>query len=425
MRSETRLCLGCGEGVTPGVGTHCPSFRVIEHTELSKLSIAHVDCDAFFASVEKRDNPALQHQPVVVGGRERGVVAAACYIARTYGIHSAMPSFQAKKLCPHAIFVKPRFEAYSEASRKVRAAMEALTPLVEQVSIDEAFLDLSGTERLHGRSPAASLISLQRTIENDVGVTVSVGLSHNKSLAKMASDLDKPRGFAVIGAEETLAFLAPKAVNSVHGVGKAFAEKLRRDGIETIGDVQKRELRELVERYGEAGMKLHARAMGKDPRRVKTDRATKSISGETTFSEDISDQKALEDKLYAMCVKVSLRAKAKQYAGLVVTLKLKTNRFRSLTRRRTLGVATNLAEVLFEEGRALLREELQGSARTSYRLIGIGISDLVPADSARQDLAYPEKHEKLQKKEDALDALRARFGDAVIGTMRDRRTAKR
>lgn len=425
MRSETRLCLGCGQGVTPGVENHCPGFRVVDHPELARLSIAHVDCDAFFASVEKRDNPELQHQPVIVGGRERGVVAAACYIARTYGIHSAMPSFQAKKLCPHAVFVRPRFDAYSEASKKVRAAMQDLTPLVEQVSIDEAFLDLSGTERLHGRSPAASLISLQRRIEDEVGVTVSVGLSHNKSLAKMASDLDKPRGFAVIGAEETLAFLAPKPVSSIHGVGKSFAAKLRRDGMETIGDVQQREARELVERYGEAGLKLHARAIGKDPRQVKTERATKSISGETTFSEDISDAAALEDKLYAMCVKVSLRAKAKHYAGFVVTLKLKTNRFRSLTRRRTLGVATNLSEVLFEEGRALLREELRSGSRSAYRLIGIGISELVPADSARQDLAYPEKHEKLQKKEDALAALRTRFGDAVIGTMRDRRTAKR
>ncbi|NNU16686.1 DNA polymerase IV [Parvularcula sp. ZS-1/3] len=408
-----------------GVQTHCQGFGVIEHEELETLSIAHVDCDAFFASVEKRDNPELKHLPVIVGGGDRGVVAAACYVARTYGIRSAMPSFQARRLCPHLVAVKPRFEAYAEASRKVRDAMEALTPLVQPVSIDEAFLDLSGTHRLHGRSPAASLIGLQRQIEREVGVTVSVGLSHNKSLAKMASDLDKPRGFAVIGEEETLRFLADKPVTFIHGVGKSFAAKLNRDGIETIGDVQKLTLRDLVDRYGEGGLRLHARAMGRDPRPVRVEREVKSISGETTFSDDLRDQAALEDKLWGMCRKVSQRAKDKGYAGLVVTLKLKTSTFRSFTRRKTLGIATNLAEVLFEEGRALLREELKGGSRTAYRLIGIGISDLVAADGARMDLAYPEEHEKLERRESAVDALRAKFGADVIGTMRDRRTTKR
>ncbi|MCQ8185544.1 DNA polymerase IV [Parvularcula maris] len=425
MTAPAAICIGCGAVVPAGEDEHCQGHRVLEHPELAALSIAHVDCDAFFASVEKRDNPELAHQPVVVGGGERGVVAAACYIARTYGVRSAMPAFQAKRLCPNAVFVRPRFEAYKEASMKVRTAMEDLTPLVQMVSVDEAYLDLTGTARLHGKVPAASLVALQRRIEAEVGVTVSVGLSHNKSLAKMASDLDKPRGFAVIGEEETLRFLAPLPVLQMQGVGRSFAAKLERDGIATIGDLQRREARDLVERYGEMGLKLHYRCRGRDNRPVTTVRETKSISGETTFSKDTGDPAVLEDKLYAMAQKTALRAKEKGYAGTVVTVKLKTARFKSLTRRKTLGVATNLAEVLFAEGQALLHEELRKNPSLTYRLIGIGISELVTTAAMKQDLAYPEEREKLEAKEDALGRLRQRFGSQVIGTMRDRRTAKK
>ncbi|MEM9840020.1 MAG: DNA polymerase IV [Pseudomonadota bacterium] len=422
---EKALCLGCGAIVPSESGPHCAAFDTVPHPELNALSIAHVDCDAFFASVEKRDQPELRHQPVIVGGRERGVVAAACYIARSYGIRSAMPSFQARKLCPDAVFVKPRFEAYRDASKKVRAAMDELTPLVQQVSIDEAYLDLSGTDRLHGCPPAASLVKLQRRIEQEVGVTVSVGLSHNKALAKMASELNKPRGFAMIGKAETQSFLAAQPVTAIQGVGKRFAEKLNSHGIRTIGNLQQKSMRELVDRYGEVGLTLHQRALGQDTRPVRVDRVTKSISGETTFDADISDPKVLEDRLYAMCRKVAARSKEKGYAGLVVTLKLKTKAFKTLTRRRTLGVGTNLTEVLFEIGCSLLMEEVKASPGVAYRLIGIGISDLIDADDARLDLAYPPEHERTRQKEDALEALRARFGDAVIGTMRDRRITKR
>lgn len=422
---EAGICLGCGASVTAESAMHCPGFEVLNHPEAQSLNIAHVDCDAFFASVEKRDHPKLRHKPVIVGGRERGVVAAACYIARSFGIRSAMPSFKARQLCPHAVFMKPRFEAYREASLKVRAAMDRLTPLVQQVSIDEAYLDLSGTERLHGCPPSSSLVKLQRQIEDEVGVTVSVGLSHNKALAKMASELNKPRGFAMIGRQETRAFLAPQPVTAIQGVGKRFAEKLRAHGIANIGDLQTRTLRELVDRYGEVGLTLHQRAAGHDTRPVRTDRVTKSISGETTFDADISDLKTLEDRLYAMCRKVTARSKEKGLAGLVVTLKLKTKGFKTLTRRRTLGVATNLTDVLFEIGRGLLIEEIKAAPGVAYRLIGIGISDLVDAEDARLDLAYPPEHERTRQKEDAVEALRARFGDAVIGTMRDRRITKR
>ncbi len=384
-----------------------------------------MDCDAFFAAVEKRDDPSLEHKPVLVGGGQRGVVSAACYIARTYGVRSAMPMFKAKRLCPDAVIAKPRFEAYRAASKLVRAAMHDMTPLVEPVSIDEAFVDLSGTERLHGCAPASTLVKLQRRIEQEVGITVSIGLSHNKSLAKLASDLDKPRGFAVIGEAETISFLAGLPVRKIYGVGAAFAAKLEKEGIHTIGDVQALDLRTLTERFGENGLWLHARAMGRDPRPVRLDRTTKSVSGETTFETDTMDRTILEDRLYAMAQKVSERAKEKGLAGLVVTLKLKTAQFKSLTRRRTLGVATNLAAVLFEEAKSLLAEEQLRSPHHAYRLIGVGISDLVSDDVARADLAYPEDHERHRQREDALATLRGKFGKDVIGTMRDRRTTKR
>jgi DNA polymerase-4 len=418
-------CRGCGELVPQGTEEHCAGFGIIRHEELDSLGIAHVDCDAFFASIEKRDRPELRHRPVAVGGGDRGVVAAACYIARSYGVRSAMPAFQARRLCPEIVFVKSNFEAYREASAMIREEMQDLTPLVQPVSIDEAYLDLTGTGRLHGAPPAAMLIRLQRAVEKRVGVTVSVGLSYNKSLAKMASERDKPRGFALIGRDETLRVLAPEPVSAIHGVGASFAARLEAKGLRTIGDLQAMGLRRLVETFGETGLWLHGRATGDDRRPVTVERETKSISGETTFSENLRDQAALEDKLYAMATKVSARARQKGFAGLVVTLKLKTARFRSLTRRKTLGVATNLAAVLFEEGRALLAQELEAHPDTAYRLIGIGISDLVSDETARHDLAYPEAYDRLRQREDALHALRSRFGDGVIGTMRDRRTSRR
>ncbi|MEM9989911.1 MAG: DNA polymerase IV, partial [Pseudomonadota bacterium] len=273
---------------------HCHSPRLIAHEEVTSLSIAHVDCDAFFANIEKRDDPRLLDQPVIVGGGPRGVVATCCYIARSYGIRSAMPMFKALKLCPHAVVVRPHFEKYRKAASTLREEMQKLTPLVQPLSIDEAFLDLSGTHRLHGAAPASVLAKLALTIEAKVGITISVGLSHNKLLAKIASDLDKPRGFAMIGKAETLDFLAPKPPRFLFGVGARFDEKLRQDGYHTLGDLQKADLRRLVDLYGEHGFQLHALARGEDPRPVKTERETKSVSGETTFSNDIRDRAALE-----------------------------------------------------------------------------------------------------------------------------------
>ena len=200
----------------------CGSPRIIAHVELAELTIAHIDCDAFFASIEKRDDPTLRTKPVIIGGGVRGVVSTCCYIARQSGIHSAMPISRAKKLCPNAVFIKPNMKKYAKASKQILTLMQQLTPLVEPVSIDEAFLDLGGTKKLHKGVPAQTLAKFALNIEKQLGISVSIGLSHNKFLAKIASDLDKPRGFSAIGVKETLSFLAPMPISTIYGVGKVF-----------------------------------------------------------------------------------------------------------------------------------------------------------------------------------------------------------
>ena len=233
----------CRECTAPAGSTapcpSCGSPRIARHPELTQLTIAHLDCDAFYASIEKRDRPELRHQPIVIGGGKRGVVSAACYIARIHGVHSAMPIFQALKACPHAVVIAPDMAKYATASRQVRTLMAATSPLVEPLSIDEAFIDLAGTERLHAASPAATLINLVRRIEHEVGITVSIGLSYNKFLAKLASDLDKPRGFSTIGRCDVDTVLAALPVSKIWGVGRALQARLAKDGIVTIGQLRK------------------------------------------------------------------------------------------------------------------------------------------------------------------------------------------
>ena len=233
------LCRDCGHRPLGSTGTcpACGSARVLRHAELHDLTIAHLDCDAFYAAIEKRDRPELRDRPVIVGGRHRGVVAACCYIARTYGVRSAMPMFKALRACPEAEVIKPDMKKYTAVGREVRAMMLDCTPLVEPLSIDEAFMDLSGTESLHRASPAATLAVLARRVEEALSITVSIGLSYNKFLAKIASDLDKPRGFAVIGRAEARAFLADKPVGLLWGVGAAMQRRLAQDGITRIGEL--------------------------------------------------------------------------------------------------------------------------------------------------------------------------------------------
>ncbi len=330
-----RDCLGWSEGGGRQRCLSCGSPRTLRHAELTALAVAHVDCDAFYAAVEKRDDPSLRDKPVIVGGGRRGVVSTACYIARTFGVRSAMPMFKALSACPHAVVIKPDMEKYAIAGRRVREMMRALTPLVEPLSIDEAFLDLTGTSRVHGAAPAAVLARFARDVEREVGITVSIGLSHNKFLAKVASDLDKPKGFSIIGKAETLDFLAPRPVGVIWGVGKAMQERLARDGIRTIADLRLRQESDLFRAHGAEGGRLYRLARGIDTRPVKPERETKSVSAETTFNEDIRDFEQLLPILWDLAEKVHRRLKAQELAGVTVTLKLKTADFRTITRSRT------------------------------------------------------------------------------------------
>ncbi|MFM7442950.1 MAG: DNA polymerase IV [Tabrizicola sp.] len=392
--------------------TACRSPRIVTHDELTGLSIAHMDCDAFYASVEKRDNPALRDQPVIVGGGQRGVVSTCCYIARIKGVRSAMPMFQALKLCPEAVVVKPRFPAYIEASRAIRAMMEELTPSIEPLSLDEAFLDLTGTARLHGAPPAVLLARLTKRMEDELGLTGSIGLSHNKFLAKIASDLDKPRGFSVIGKAETEAFLKPKPVRIIWGVGQATQTALESAGIRTIADLLRWDRADLGARFGSMGDRLWPLARGLDTRRVNRDARLKSISKETTFFEDTSDPDLLDGHIWRLSEQVADRAKAKRLSGRTVTLKLKKGDFQLVTRRHALSDPTQLTDRIYRAARDLFDH---AGTQGPFRLIGVGISDLAPEDQAdlSGDLLDPQATRRAAA-ERATDAIRAKFGAEAI-----------
>ena len=396
-------------------GPRCPacrSPRVLNHPELQTLPIAHMDCDAFYASVEKRDNPDLRDQPVIVGGGTRGVVSTCCYLARIHGVRSAMPMFQALKLCPQAVVVKPRMSVYVDVSRQIRALMEALTPAIEPLSLDEAFLDLTGTARLHGRPPAVMLTGLLNQMEEQVGVSGSIGLSHNKFLAKIASDLDKPRGFSIVGLAETAAFLKPKPVRIIWGVGTATQAALEQAGIRTIADLLRWDRADLSARFGQMGERLYHLARGEDHRRVNRDDKLKSISKETTFFEDTSDPDLLDGHLWRLSEQVADRAKAKQLSGRTVTLKLKRGDFQLVTRRHALSDPTQLTDRIYRAAKDLFTH---AGTKGPFRLIGVGISDLAPEAQAdlSPDLLDPEAPTRA-KAERAADAIRARFGHEAI-----------
>ncbi|MDB5622029.1 MAG: polymerase [Devosia sp.] len=407
-----RDCLAHGRAREPSRCPQCGSPRLRSHAELFELAIAHVDCDAFYASVEKRDDPSLRDKPLIIGGGVRGVVATCCYIARQSGVRSAMPMFKARQLCPDAVIIKPNMAKYVEVSRQIRRHMDALTPLVEPLSIDEAFLDLSGTQALHKAPPALVLARFARQVESEIGVSISVGLSHNKFLAKIASDLDKPRGFAVIGAAETLGFLAPRPISLIYGVGKVLAETLRKDGLVTIGQLQEEPAEKLMRRYGEMGARLSRLAHGQDSRRIATGGEMKTISSETTFNADIASLEALSTELLGVTERLSERLKAKGVVGDTVTLKLKSAGFRLRTRARHLMIPTQLANVIYDTGRSLLEREVDG---TPFRLIGIGVSGIEGANGTDPaDLLEPAIARKAAA-ERAMDRVRTRFGrEAVI-----------
>jgi DNA polymerase-4 len=376
---------------------------------LVSLTLAHIDCDAFYATVEKRDNPELADKPVIIGGGKRGVVSAACYIARTFGVRSAMPMFKALALCPSAIVIRPDMAKYVRVGREVRHAMQALTPLVEPLSIDEAFLDLSGTERVHGMIPAKVLARFARQVERDIGITVSVGLSANKFLAKIASDLDKPRGFATLDAAEAHVMLADKPVGFIFGVGPATQERLLQRGFRIIADLQRADEIELMKQFPTEGRRLWRLARGIDDRRVVPDRGAKTISGETTFETDIRDFVTLEKTLWRLSEKVSSRLKTSDLAGITITLKLKTADFKQRTRSQSIHAPTQLATKIFAVSREMLAKEIDG---TAFRLMGVGVSALRPGSQADDTDMLDRRSAHAER---AIDDLRKKFGhDAVI-----------
>ena len=414
MTTLCRDCFWMGQDPPSRRCPACASPRLVVHAHLADLSIAHMDCDAFYASVEKRDRPELRDLPVIVGGGHRGVVTTCCYIARMSGVRSAMPMFKALKLCPKATVIFPDFAKYKTASAAIFAKVRALTPLVQPLSLDEAWIDLSGTEALNGGCPAKVLARLQNQIEQEIGLTVSIGLSANKFLAKIASDLDKPRGFAVIGQQEAQAFLAPKPVSILPGVGPALAQSLEKAGHRTVGDLASADAKDLTRRFGTYGLRLWQLAQGQDSRPVNPDQVRKSVSAETTFSTDLSRLDDLTDALWPLCEKVARQMRVAAITGRVATVKLKTADFKLVTRRKTLAVPCQTAKMLFAAGRELLAAEVRGE---TYRLIGIGLSDLVDASNAPTDF-FAAEEQQARATEQVIDDLRARFGKTAVVTGR-------
>ena len=416
-KQVTALCRDCLAEFarTPEVCERCGSARVIAHSELARLAIAHIDCDAFYAAVEKRDNPELRDKPLIVGGGKRGVVTTACYIARQFGPRSAMPMFKALKMCPQAVVIKPDMAKYKRVSQQIRKIFDTATPLVEPLSLDEAFLDLTGTTKLFDRTPAATLAHIAREIEREIRITVSIGLSYNKFLAKLASDLDKPRGFAVIGEGDAVQLLHDLPLIRLPGVGPSLADRLKVDGFFTVGDVQRQSIHEMTLRYGNTGEYLANLARGMDRRHVNVDRESKSISAETTFLDDMGEVAELRRRLWPLCERVADRLKTAGLSGRVVTLKLKTARFKLLTRRQTIAKPTQLAEVIFRTAEPLLKTEATGA---KFRLIGVGVEDF---DGAATDVTRDlfatqpvDDTEHLAEVERTMDAVRAKFGRAAI-----------
>ena len=391
----------------------CQSPRLIKHPELGQLAIAHVDCDAFYASVEKRDKPELRDTPVLIGGSRRGVVAAACYIARTYGIRSAMPMYKALQKCPDAVVIAPNMKKYATISKAVKAIMLQTTPLVQSISIDEAYLDLSGTNRLHQGVPAFTMARLANDVQKKLGITVSIGLSYNKFLAKLASDMDKPNGFSVIGEQNIKTFLGNYPIQAIAGVGRRLETKLKNDGIYSIFDLQRCSVQELQKRYGSIGARLFNFSNGIDSRVITPNPPAKSVSKEVTFSCDKSGLEQLKPVLWRLCDQLSSSLKSKNKFGKTITLKLKTIKFRTITRSKTIKTPTQLADVIYR----VAFELLIPNARGTYRLMGVGLSTLSDnIGSVETDFDFLDDHDiKQEKLEKTIDQIREKVGENAIG----------
>ncbi len=388
---------------------HCHSRRIVSHPELSRLSIAHIDCDAYYAALHKRDNPELNNVPVIIGGGKRGVVSTACYIARSYGVKSAMPTFMARKLCPNAVFIKPNMKLYIDNAKKIRAIFEEMTPSVEAVSIDEAYLDLSGTEKLHGLNPSQILAKIAKRIEDEIGITISVGLSENKFLAKTASDMDKPRGFYILSKAEVHEILWKREIGFLHGVGKATTARFNKLGYKYIGDIAKSDKFKIIAQFGEHGEWLYNIAHGNDNRKVESEHNAKSISTETTFLEDIKDYELLSGSLKNLCEKIARTARNKKLVGKTINIKLKTHDFKTITRQISVP-PTQTAKTIFKLADGLLQKEM---TKAPFRLIGIGLSELLDENSQNNYDLFMEKDKNLEL-ERAIDKISDKFGKDIF-----------
>ena len=410
MPSLCRKCFNTfnEEGRCP----RCSSPLVVSHSELFDLNIAHMDCDAFYASVEKRDNPDLADKPVIIGGGRRGVVSTACYIARIRGVKSAMPMFKALEKCPDAVVIRPRMKIYAEISQQIRAMMNDITPLVEPLSLDEAFMDMSGTHKLHGAPPAVMLAKLMDRISDNLGLTGSIGLSHNKFLAKIASDLNKPNGYSIIGEAETSSFLKDKSIRLIWGVGASTQKSLEKSGIRTFLDLLRWDRKDLVSKFGSMGDRLWFLARGQDARVVSNSDRIKSISNETTLNENTSNIRVLEGHLWRLCEKVSSRAKSKGLAGTIMILKLKSSNHKIITRRVTLRDPTYMADVLFRSTYPLMEAAIENGP---FRLVGAGLSGLCLASQAQREpeLLGNGALNRI-KVERVTDEIREKFGDEAM-----------
>ncbi len=376
--------------------------------------ILHVDMDAFYASVEERDNPALVGKPVIVGGTAegRGVVCAANYVARKYGVHSAMAAGQARKLCPHGIFIKPRMNHYALISKQIREIFEHYTPLVEPLSLDEAFLDVTASEALFGPSLEIGL-KIKRRIREELHLIASVGVAPSKFLAKVASDLKKPDGFVVVAEDQVQAFLDPLPVGRIWGVGKVTGKTFERLAIRTIGDLRQIPLATLTEWFGASGDHYWRLSHGIDERKVVPDREAKSISHETTFARDIADKEILRACLVELVEQVARRLRRYELKGRTVDLKVRFADFKTITRSVTLPVATNITKELLEAGLELLTNRLPRT-HLPIRLLGFGVNNLGECGLSQGELFGQEHRERHQELDKAVDQITEKFGKLSI-----------
>lgn len=376
--------------------------------------------DAFFASVEQLDNPLLKGKPVIVGadpkgGTGRGVVSACSYEARKFGVHSAMPISRAWKLCPGGVFLRPRIMRYSEISRSIFSIFRRFADLVEPLSVDEAFLDLTGSERLFG--PAEDLcLKIKRTVFEEVGLVASMGLAPNKFLAKMASDLDKPNGFIVVKPGEAEKFLSPLPISKLWGVGPKSAERLKKMGVKTIGDLTKIPLENLKASFNKAGEDMFRLARGIDDRPVSPDSETKSVSAETTFLEDASDAETLEGELLFLADKVARRLRKLGLAAGSVTLKHRDENFQTSTRTKHLVEPSNLGDEILDAAKQLLARSPNAGSRT--RLLGISAGSLVLSGRKQLDLFNAAERNKKQKLAETVDKITCKYGSKAISRAR-------